>query len=120
MKQIEAFVDSVYQNVGGNKKEIQELKAEMKSHLLEAVHELKAEGKTEQEAIEIAIERFGGEKEMRSIVEQLFKVQKIFAKRVLYMAVAFLVLSLSVFGFLWQSQESNAREISVIATHIND
>ena len=41
MKQIEAFVDSVYQNVGGNKKEIQELKAEMKGHLLEAVHELK-------------------------------------------------------------------------------
>ena len=43
MKQIEAFVDSVYQNVGGSKREIQELKAEMKSHLLEAVHELKNE-----------------------------------------------------------------------------
>ena len=34
----------------------------MKSHLIEAVHELKAKGKTEQEAIEIAINRFGGEK----------------------------------------------------------
>ena len=62
MKEIDVFIDSVYQNVGGNKKEIQDLKAEMKSHLIEAVHELKAEGKTEQEAIEIAINRFGGEK----------------------------------------------------------
>ena len=52
MKQIDEFVNSVYQHVGGNKKEIQELKAEMKSHLLEAVHELKTEGKSEQEAIE--------------------------------------------------------------------
>ena len=93
MKQIEAFVDSVYQNVGGNKKEIKELKAEMKSHLLEAVHELKAEGKSEQEAINIAIERFGGEKEMRSVVGQLFKAQKTFAKWVLYVAVTFLFIS---------------------------
>jgi len=37
MKQIEAYVDSVYHNVGGNNTEIQELKAEMKSHLMEAV-----------------------------------------------------------------------------------
>lgn len=42
MRQIDAYVDSVYENIGGNRKEIQELKAEMKSHLIEAVHELKA------------------------------------------------------------------------------
>ncbi|QYF84871.1 permease prefix domain 1-containing protein [Peribacillus frigoritolerans] len=120
MTQIEAFVNSVYQNVAGNKKEIQELKAEMKSHLLEAVYELKLEGKTEQEAIEIAIERFGGKKEMRSIIGQLFKAQKIFAKRVLYSAVGFLVLSMSFFCFLWQNTQSNANERSIIRTQIND
>ncbi|WP_185807831.1 hypothetical protein [Lysinibacillus telephonicus] len=43
MKKIESYVDGVYSSVGGNKKEIEELKAEMKSHLIEAVHELKAE-----------------------------------------------------------------------------
>ncbi|MDV7767608.1 permease prefix domain 1-containing protein, partial [Peribacillus sp. CSMR9] len=101
MKEIEAFVDSVYQNVGGNKKEIQELKDEMKGHLLEAVHELKLEGKSEQEAIEISIERFGGEKEMRSIVGQLFKAQKVFAKRVLHIALTFFVLTTVVCGVLW-------------------
>lgn len=120
MKQIEVFVDSVYRNVGGNKKEIQELKTEMKNHLLEAVHELKAEGKTEREAIDIAIERFGGEREMRAIVGQLFKAQKTFAQWILYCAVTFLVLSLSIFSFLWQNAESDASELSDIATQISD
>ncbi|UYZ11553.1 permease prefix domain 1-containing protein [Brevibacillus sp. WF146] len=62
MKQIEAFVDSVYQHVGRNEQEIQELKDEMKSHLLEAFDELKREGKSEQEAIAIAIDRLAGRK----------------------------------------------------------
>ena len=48
----------------------------MRNHLLETVHELKLEGKSENEAINIAIERFGGQEEMRSIVHQLFKDQK--------------------------------------------
>lgn len=120
MKQIEVFVDSIYQNASGNKKEINELKAEMKSHLIEAVHELKTEGKSEQEAIEIAIERFGGEKEIRSIIGQLFKTQQTFAKWALYLALGFLVLFLSIFGWLWISEESRSRQISLVATEIAD
>lgn len=118
MKQIETYVDEIYQNTKGNKKEIQELKAEMKSHLLEAVHELKEEGKSEQEAIELAIERFGGEKEMRSVVGQLFKAQKMFAKWVLYLAIFFLILSSAGFGFLWVVAEQNSHEISNDKTEI--
>ncbi|NRD76607.1 PLDc_N domain-containing protein [Bacillus sp. BRMEA1] len=98
MKQIDMYVDSVYQNIGGNRQEIQELKAEMKGHLLEAVYELKAEGMTEQEAIDIAIERFGGEKEMRSIVGQLFHAQKTFAKWILITAMAFLIIGGTLLG----------------------
>ncbi|WP_026575613.1 permease prefix domain 1-containing protein [Bacillus sp. UNC438CL73TsuS30] len=120
MKKIEAFVDSVYHGVGGNQKEIKELKAEMKSHLLEAVHELKLEGMAEQEAIDIAIERFGGEKEIRSIVAQLFQAQKTFAKWVLFCSIVFLLLSLSIFGFVWQYEEQHSHELSVIATQIAD
>lgn len=120
MKQIEVFVDSAYQNVGGNKKEIQELKAEMRSHLLEAVHELKAEGKSELEAIDIAIERFGGEQELRSIVGQLFKAQKTFAKWVLYLAIAVLLFTVTAFGFVWSIEEENSNENSNVATQILD
>lgn len=118
MKQIEAFVDSVYQNIGGNKKEINELKAEMKSHLLEAVHELKAEGKSEQEAIEIAIERFGGEKEMRSVVGQLFKAQKTFAKWVLYTAIASLLISTLIFSIVMPIEKSKVDQSNQVASQI--
>ena len=120
MKQIEAFVDEVYHSVGGNKKEIQELKAEMKSHLLESVHELKSEGMNEQEAIKHAIERFGGEKEMRSVVGQLFKAQKSFAKWVLYLAIAIILFTASAFWFIWTIEEENANENSIVATQISE
>ena len=115
VNQIDTFVDSVYRSVGGNKKEIQELKAEMKSHLLEAVHELKKEGKSEQEAINIAIERFGGEKEMRAVVGQLFKAQKTFAKWMLYVALTFLLISFIGYGsfiYLESTQQEEAYQFS--------
>ena len=118
MKQIEAFVNSVYQNVGGNKSEINELKAEMQSHLLEAVHELKTEGKSEQEAIEIAIERFGGEKEMRSVIGQLFKAQKTFAKWVLYIAIALLLISTFIFTIVMPIEKSKVNQSNQVASQI--
>ncbi|SEO12829.1 hypothetical protein SAMN04487895_10590 [Paenibacillus sophorae] len=102
MKQIETFVDSVYQNAGGNKKEINELKAEMRSHLLEAVHELKIEGKSEQEAVQLAIERFGGEQEMRFEISQLYHKQRLFAKGVLFAAITVLIVAIFSFQFLYQ------------------
>jgi hypothetical protein len=110
MKQIEVFVDSVYQNVGGNKEEIQELKMEMKSHLFEAVHELKLEGKSEQEAIEIAIARFGGEKELRSVIGELFKIQKVFAKKILITGLVFLCIASAIFGTIFIIENLNMRE----------
>ncbi|MGG4471580.1 permease prefix domain 1-containing protein, partial [Paenibacillus alvei] len=118
MKQIEAFVDEVYHNFGRNKKEIEELKAEMKNHLLEAVHELKSEGKSDQEAIDIAIERFGGEKEMRSIVGQLFKVQKLFARRVLYTALAAIMLPTLLFLYFYVSEKDYNMEINETSGYI--
>jgi len=118
MKQIEAFVDEVYHNFGRNKKEIEELKAEMKNHLLEAVHELKSEGKSDQEAIDIAIERFGGEKEMRSIVGQLFKVQKLFARRVLYTSLAAIMLPTLLFLYFYVSEKDYNMEINETSGYI--
>lgn len=118
MRQIDSYVDEVYHNVGGSKKEIEELKEEMKIHLLEAVHELKAEGKSEQEAIEMAINRFGGEQEIRSVVGHIFRAQKTFAKSILIIAVSILVFSLALFGFIVIFEEQNSRETSLIGTEI--
>lgn len=116
MRKIELFVDSVYHNVAGNKKDIQELKAEMTSHLLEAVHELKSEGKSEQEAIEIAIERFGGEKELRLVVGQLFKSQKNLARWLLFFSVAvLLIFSITAAVLLINERDKNAKSVQFAA-----
>ena len=64
MKRIDKFVNSIYKDVVGDKQEIEDLRQEMRSHLLEAVEELKGKGKTEEEAIRIAIDNFGGKSQI--------------------------------------------------------
>ena len=77
MKKIEEFVNSIYRNVDGNKEEINELKQEgMRTHLLESVHDLKQEGKSEEEAIRIAIENFGEKKQITKGLYEFFNAQK--------------------------------------------
>lgn len=120
MKRIEEYVDKVYQHVKGNEKEIQEFKEEMKTHLIEAVHELKLEGKTEEEAFQIAIERFGGESELRTVVSELFKIQKIFAARVLYAGIAIFLLSAAVFGYFLPVGNERVEEHGNISYEIGD
>jgi len=102
VKQIESYVDEVYHSVGGNKKEIEELKAEMKSHLIEAVHELISEGKSEKEAIHIAIERFGDEKFISNGLIDLFKYQKKFTTNLFRFTLLSIIISvISFFSVLY-------------------
>jgi hypothetical protein len=92
MKQIEEYVHSVYRNVDGDKEEIQELKQEMRSHLLEAIYELKGKGISEEEAIRIAIGNFGDKKHIIKGLSEFFNVQKLFARYILLFSLVSLVL----------------------------
>ncbi|CUP57898.1 Uncharacterised protein [Turicibacter sanguinis] len=118
MKRINNFVDSVYTHVNGSKKEIDELKEEMQSHLIESVHELQKEGKSEDEAIDIAIKRFGERNELKEVLTQVFQKQKVFAKWVLALGIIVLLLGSLIFGSVWTYSEQNARENSDISTEI--
>jgi hypothetical protein len=104
VKQIEQYVDMFYLNVRGRKNEIQELKEEMKSHLYETVYELKSEGKSESEAVELAIKRFGGGKELRDGIGAMFVKQRYFAKTILYIAIAFLLIPSLLFLYYWNTE----------------
>ena len=118
MKQIETYVNQLYKKTGGDPKEKEELKMEMIAHLTEAAEELKREGKTEKEAIRIAIHQFGGESDMRNVVKQLFQAQQVFARWVLYLACSVLVLGvLSVFFFHWHWEQIANRQ-SEAATEV--
>lgn len=119
MKQIDIFVDSIYKNIYGEKEEIDELKGEMKYHLFETVEELKSEGKTEQEAIEIAIKRFGEKNELQMLLSQMFQIQKTFAKWVIYLSISCLIIGLILFSFLYKMRDNAARENSDISWEIS-
>lgn len=110
MKQIDAFVNELYKNASGNNKEVLDLKAEMKSHLIESVYELKSEGKSEKEAVRVAIERFGKENELRSIISELVKTQKVFGKMLLYIGITILLVSIAISGYFLNVGSGHERE----------
>ena len=92
-RKIDEYVEQVYRHTKGNDQEIQELKLEMKNHLLETVQELQAEGMTEDQAVQIAKERFGEVNELRNLVNQLFERQKNFGKWVLSIGTGLLLVT---------------------------
>ncbi|WP_207308600.1 permease prefix domain 1-containing protein [Bacillus timonensis] len=117
MKQIDEFVNLIYSDVKG--KEAIELKQEMRSHLLEAVSELKAEGKSEKEAIDIAISRFGDEKQITKGLFTLFKTQNNVIKNLFRTSIVALVLGLIVLiGLIW-NENNNQNRLHKIDQTIN-
>ncbi|UTR16492.1 permease prefix domain 1-containing protein [Salipaludibacillus sp. LMS25] len=93
MKQIDEYVNAIYRHVNGKKEEISDLKHEMRSHLIEAVHELKEQGKSEEEAVRIAIENFGEKPQLIKGLSEFFTMQKRFTRYVLGFALVSLVLA---------------------------
>lgn len=120
MRQIEDYVNQVYRHAKGNDKEIQELKMEMKNHLLETVQDLQAEGKSEGLAIQIAKERFGEVHELRAIVNQMFQRQKNFGKWVLSIGAGLLLITALLSIFLIISGNNQTVEQADIAYGISE
>lgn len=111
LKKIDDYVNSIYKDVNGDKKEITELKQEMRSHLIEAVEELKSQGKSEQESIRIAIKDFGGKSQIVEGLSEFYKVQKKFANYVLSFALIFLALGISFSAFSFSEAKKYDEEI---------
>lgn len=118
MKRIDEYVNKIYRNAKGNKKEIEESKEEMKSHLYESVQELVSEGKSEREAISIAIDRFGKEQELSILIKQVFQAQKTFGDRIIQIGIGVFLVSILIFSLTLLSvntikneQETMAKEI---------
>jgi hypothetical protein len=112
VKQIDKFVNLLYSDVKG--KEATELKQEMRAHLLEAVSELKTEGKSEKEAIDIAIRRFGDEKQITKGLFTLFKDNNNIIRTLFRTSIVTLVLGLIVLiGMIW-TENNNQNKLNKI------
>ena len=114
MKNIEEFVDSLYKGVNGKSEEISGFKEEMKAHLIETVNELKNEGKTEEESLKIAYERFGDIKVINTGLFKLFHKQKKFIGFILISAVVFLLIGVTSYIFMSQRDLKFQKEQKIL------
>lgn len=95
MNKIEEYIKFICKNSMGSKNEIEDLKREMRSHLTQTVQELSADGKSEQESIELAISRFGEKNQIQGELAKVFRIQKKFGNIMLAVALIFFVASVS-------------------------
>jgi len=94
---INEYVDRLYCSADPDLPETKELKDETRQHLEETVAELIFDGYSEQAAMKMAINRFGGEEQSEALIHELQLVQKLFAKRILLAGIIVMIVSL-LFG----------------------
>ncbi|KEI91417.1 hypothetical protein FDB72_16540 [Clostridium botulinum] len=92
MKRVDKYIDLVYKTVEGNKEEINIMKQEMKSHLVQSIIELQQEGKSEEESINIAISRFGEVNQIKDELREIYSFHKRFSKNILIAALIVLFI----------------------------
>ncbi|GAA0504556.1 hypothetical protein GCM10008986_35140 [Salinibacillus aidingensis] len=124
MKKINQYIDSVYRDFDGSEGEIKDLKEEMRSHLLEIVEELKVEGKSEKEAVKMAIDRFGDQTQLSNGLMEFFKSQRLFAKKLLRFSIGVFIIgiiALSWAAITTPDASKERKELSEsVAKHINE
>lgn len=109
MNKIEQYIDSIFGEVNQKSQQIIDLKEEIRIHLLESIKELQLEGKTEEEAIEIAIKRFGEPTVLtKSLLGKLEKRVHV-AKWLLRASLFFLIagLAVGIIGFVLLQKYNN-------------
>lgn len=112
MKQIEQLGNSLFAHL--SRKEAKELKQEMRSHLLGTVRELKEEGKSEQEAFTLAIDRFKAENKDPLTK---FQLQKQFAKWLFCSAILLVLVGLFFAANLF-TRDKTYGETTAIMEHL--
>lgn len=94
MEKLDEYVNSVCKNLEGNNDEIIIMKQEMKNHLLQSVEELESQGKSQEESINIAIERFGEVTLIKDQLKGIYKTKKIISKKVCIIALTFMIVGI--------------------------
>ncbi|OZM58641.1 hypothetical protein CIB95_03475 [Lottiidibacillus patelloidae] len=120
MKQVNEFVDYIYADV--NEKDATDLKEEMRVHLMESIAELQAEGKSEQEAIHIAFERFGDKKQITRGLFSLFKIHNNLILNIFKASILSLIIGITtLLGLIWTENnfENNFERIDQAARNVS-
>lgn len=97
MKKIDEYINLIYKDICGDDEEINITKQEMKNHLLQTVDELKLEGKSEEESVNIAISRFGNTNQIKNELKKIYGTEKRSCKKIIKVATIMLIISVSSF-----------------------
>jgi hypothetical protein len=100
MERLNEYINSVCKNLKDDDGEIDVMRQEMKNHLLQSVEDLKAQGKSEKESINIAIDRFGEADILKRQLKQIYNVQRNFSKRIFN--IALILLFVGIFSLISQ------------------
>ena len=76
MERVDKYINSIYRNLKVDSSELNDLKSEMRSHLVEAIKEIKEEGYSEDESITIALERFGDKFNLEGELTEVFNIKE--------------------------------------------
>ncbi|KQO08474.1 permease prefix domain 1-containing protein [Paenibacillus sp. Leaf72] len=95
MKQVDVFIDELYQNVRDTA-HVRELKEEMRVHLLESIGELQSQGLSLEESIRTAFEKFGDVDKLKKELTENDVIRRTRASRFLALIVILGVLGSAI------------------------
>jgi hypothetical protein len=94
MNKVDSYINSVYRDFDGNHEEIEMLKKEMRDHLFQSVRDLKLEGKSEEESMNIAIKRFGEVNQLKKELIDIYGFHNKFQRVIFILSMVLLTISI--------------------------
>ena len=89
MNNLENYIESLFKNFDSEDENLEDLKLDMKNNLLEAINELKEQGYTEAESIDIVMKRMGEKDALRSEMSKLYSIKKFNFKSLILILMSF-------------------------------
>ena len=99
LQKVDKYIDKLAFNLNENKDELNDFKEEMKSNLISSITELIQQGKSEQDAYQIAIDRFGKVEHLEKELNSLYNIKKVFIKWLLLLAITIGIIGIGVLIF---------------------
>jgi sugar-specific transcriptional regulator TrmB len=112
MVRIDEFLNELYKDSALNPKEVQEMKEEMRTHLMDYIEEAIRRGLTEEQAITEALDHFGEETEIfedTNIIEQ----RKIIWGKWFITSTVLLSISILLIFLFWGNEQLNQQDRNV-------
>lgn len=94
MDKLDRYINSICNKLKGRSEEITIVRQEIKNHLLQSVEELEKQGKSHDESIDIAINKFGQVDILKEQLKQVYTIEKSFSRKIATMAFILLILGL--------------------------